>query len=103
MPVGVFKTSMPEDADFTMTLSAPACAVKVVYWGAVTRAKDPVVAYGGYANSGVADVQNGQATISLKKPKAYSVFGRQLAPHVHYRWITTRGLLSSVRTARIDS
>lgn len=102
MPIGVFRVSEPASADYQVTLDAPSSAVRVVYWGSSITAKDPVRAYGGYTNSGVADVSAaGQAVINLRKPKAYSVWGWNIPAHIHYRWITSRGILSSVKTLYI--
>ena len=103
MPAGVFDARIPKGADVKFSLPAPPDAIKCVFWGSVAESKDPYEAYGGYANSGVADVEAGTnaATIALKMPKAYSVYGKRLAPHVHYRWVTARGMLSGVRTVTL--
>ena len=99
MPTGILRVQKPSRANFRMTLTAPPDAVRCVFWGSVVSASDPWTAYGSYENAGVADVVNGQAVVELVKPVAYKVNGRTLAPHVHYRWVGTRGLLSGVRTA----
>ena len=102
MPVGVFKVSEPSSADYRVTVDAPSSAVRVVYWGSSITAKDPVRAYGGYTNSGVADVTaDGKAVLTLRRPKAYSVWGWNIPAHIHYRWITSRGILSTVKTVYI--
>jgi hypothetical protein len=102
MPVGVFKPTMPAEANVQYELVAPENAVRVVYWGSSIKAKDPIQAYGGYVNSGVADVTaDRKALIKLQKPKEYSVWGRTVKPHVHYRWVTARGILSSVKTMQV--
>jgi hypothetical protein len=102
MPVGVFKTSEPAYADSQYELTAPSNAIRVVYWGSSIKAKDPIRAYGGYVNSGVADVSaDGKAVLRLRRPKEYEVLGYEIRPHVHYRWITSRGILSSVKTLYI--
>jgi hypothetical protein len=102
VPVGILKeTKSPKDANYSMTIRVPPCAQRVMYWGAIVKSKNPVTAYGGYTNAGIADVKNGMATLTLKKPTEYSVRGFELKPHVHYRWITGRGLLSSVHTAPV--
>lgn len=99
MPTGILRIQKPSRANFRMTLTAPPDAVRCVFWGSVVSASDPWTAYGGYENAGVADVVNGQAVVELVKPVAYEVNGRTLAPHIHYRWVGTRGLFSGVRTA----
>jgi hypothetical protein len=102
VPVGILKESNPpQDADFSITIDVPKCAIRVMYWGSIVKSKNPVTAYGGYTNAGIADVSQGKATLVLKKPTSYSVRGFELKPHVHYRWITARGLLSSVHTAPV--
>jgi hypothetical protein len=100
MPVGILQpTRAPDGADFSVTLKAPADAIRVMYWGAILKTDDPIQAYGGFTNAGIADVSNGQALLQLRKPKAYSINGKALPAHVHYRWITAGGMLSGVRTA----
>jgi hypothetical protein len=99
MPVGILRPVKPDAVDFSVTIKAPADAIRVIYWGASLKADDPIQAYGGYTNAGIADVSNGQALLELGKPKAYSINGKALPAHVHYRWITAGGMLSGVRTA----
>lgn len=101
MPSGILTPSHPSDADFAVTLQAPCKAVRVIYWGSVVSAKNPIQAYGGYTNAGIADVVNGHATLKLKKPKAYGIRGTKLPPHVHYRWINASGILGSVKTIQV--
>jgi len=101
MPSGIFHTQKPNDANYSAVLQAPEKAVRCVFWGSVLEAKDPYAAYGGYANAGVSDVVNGTATVSLKKPVKYSINGKVLPAHIHYRWVGPRGMLSGVRTAHV--
>lgn len=102
VPVGILKeTEVPKDSDFAASVKVPKCAVRVMYWGSIVKSKNPVTAYGGYTNAGIADVKDGMATLILKKPVSYSVKGFELKPHIHYRWITSRGLLSSVHTVPV--
>ncbi len=99
MPTGVFNVRAPKDADMMFSLQAPKDAVKCVYWGSVMDAENPYEAYGGYTNSGVADVRaDGTTVIAIRRPKPYTVFGKRTPPHVHYRWVGPRGMLSGVRT-----
>lgn len=102
VPVGILKESVPDGADFSTTINVPKCAIRVMYWGSIVKSKNPQTAYGGYTNAGIADVSQGKATLVLKKPTSYSVRGFELKPHVHYRWITARGLLSSVHTVPVN-
>ena len=103
MPTSVFRPFAPEDAELEITMEAPPSAVRVVYWASSVRADDPVRAYGGYSNAGVADVDEdtGVVVLFVMTPKPYAVGGSTLAPHVHYRWVTARGMLSSVKTLYI--
>jgi len=104
MPAGVLDVKTPKDADMTIALKAPADATKCVFWGSVIESDDPYEAYGGYTNAGVADVRaDGIAVVSLRTPKKYSIFGgKRLQPHVHYRWVGPRGMLSPVKTATLS-
>jgi hypothetical protein len=99
MPTGLLTPQTPRDSDMSIQLDAPKSAVRCVYWGSVTTAKDPIQAYGGFNNGGIADVVDGRVKLALLRPKPYSVYtGKKLAPHVHYRWIGPRGMLSAVKT-----
>lgn len=99
VPTGALKVSSAPGADLTVTIRAPKRATKAVYWAAVADGDDPIRAYGGYANAGVADVTaDGTATLRIKRPPSYQVHGKRLPPHVHYRWAFADGLLSGVRT-----
>ena len=101
MPSGIFDVQKPKGANYSAVLQAPEKAVRCVFWGSVLEAKDPYTAYGGYTNAGVSDVVNGTATVSLKKPVKYSINGKVLPAHIHYRWDGPRGMLSGVRTAQV--
>jgi hypothetical protein len=104
MPTGLLTPQTPRDSDMSVMLTAPKSAVRCIYWGSVTSAKNPIQAYGGFSNGGIADVVNGRVKLSLLRPKPYSVYtGKILAPHVHYRWIGARGILSEVKTVAITS
>lgn len=101
MPVGLLEPRTPTNATMTYIAKAPADAMRVVYWGSVVESGDPIVAYGGYHNSGIADVVGGQAVMRFQTPKAYSINGTSLPRHIHYRWITATGMLSAVKTAYV--
>lgn len=101
MPVGLLKAQTPRDSDFAVVLDAPSHAMRCVYWGSVNASDDPIQAYGGFSNGGIADVVDKKVKLALQKPKAYSVAGRLLQPHVHYRWIGPRGMLSAVKTVAV--
>jgi hypothetical protein len=102
MPVSVFRPMTPTDPELEITLSAPSDAVRVVYWASSIAADDPIRAYGGYSNAGVADVtEDGIATLYIRHPQPYSVGSTTLAPHVHYRWISARGMLTGIKTLAV--
>lgn len=103
MPTGIIKPTVPPKSDTSLTIAAPPQAVRCVYWGAVVDANDPIEAYGGFTNAGVADVVHGNVTVRLKRPTSYKIHGKRVAPHVHYRWVGPRGMLSSVKTAYLES
>jgi hypothetical protein len=102
MPTGLLTPQTPRDSDMSIMLDAPKSAVRCIYWGSVTSSNDPIQAYGGFSNGGIADVVNGRVKLALLRPKAYLVYTRKtLAPHVHYRWIGPRGMLSDVKTVAV--
>jgi len=101
MPVGLLEPRIPTRPTMTYVAKAPSNAMRVVYWGSVVESSDPIVAYGGYHNSGIADVVNGEAVMRLQTPKVYSINGTSLPRHIHYRWITATGMLSAVKTAYV--
>lgn len=101
LPPPALAPRTPERADMAVRLRAPKRAVKCVYWGSVMSATDPHQAYGGYLNSGVADVDtSGYVKLVLRRPKPYSIYGggKKQPPHLHYRWVNARGMLGGVRT-----
>lgn len=101
MPTGVFQPIEPRNPDLEVILEAPENAVRVVFWASSITADDPITAYGGFSNAGVADVSDsGTAVLRIRRPVPYAVAGTILAPHVHYRWITATGMLSSVKTVK---
>lgn len=97
-PIGVLKPQSPRRHDTSVSVKAPADAISAVFWASERAADDPFSAYGSYKNSGVAEVINGEALFRVVAPKPYSIRGKTVAPHVHYRWITKTGMLSGVRT-----
>lgn len=98
--------------------------VKVIYWAAEPKDKKdklnyPRKAYGDYANSGVANIdETGHATLYLKCPQQYKLphrkrlfFKQNILPtlgsvallpkHVHYRVAYKSGILSRVKTLKV--
>ena len=94
----------------TVKVNVPPFA-KVVYWAAdpenetMKVAKDPWVAYAYYENSGISTAdKNGIALLLLNKPIEYEVgniYRKKLNRHVHYRYCSSPGMLSEVKTAYI--
>jgi len=75
---------------------------KVIYWAAQPSKvvfKTPFEAYNDFANVGIANIKNKQATLHVQCPSSYIVpGGKQLTPHVHYRVVYPNGILGSVKT-----
>jgi hypothetical protein len=96
----------PDGAELTVTVTDVPVNAKVVYWAAEPSTGivgNPWDAYGKYKNSGVATANaNGTAQLRIRKPTGYKVpSGRELKPHVHYRFCQESGILSSIRTAKL--
>ena len=93
----------PDSAELTVTVTDVPAGTKVVYWAAepsTSIVSNPWDAYGKYENSGVATSdKNGHVHLKFRKPTAYKVpSGRELKPHVHYRFCQESGILSEVRS-----
>ena len=93
----------PDSAELTVTVTDVPAGTKVVYWAAepsTSIVSDPWKAYGKYENSGVATSDaSGKAVLSVRKPTGYKLpSGRELKPHVHYRFCQKPGMLSEIRT-----
>lgn len=83
---------------------------KVIYWAAedgdprqpsvVQNAKD---AYGEYLNSGVLVADgNGVAIVVIRCPQNYQVWKFKLHKHLHYRYVSGKGMLSPIHTKKIE-
>lgn len=91
----------PSDATIEVEVDAEPGATKVAYWASDVGtgvAKNPWVAYGTYTNSGVAQVRGGKATLRLRCPAIYTVRGKVLPRHVHYRSIFPSGIVGKIET-----
>jgi len=89
----------------TIYVNAPD-GTKVAYWASMPNAevvKNPETAYKQYQNAGVTTVKNGQATLTLNCPSQYRIppFNKKLEKHVHYRIITTNGMISEIHTVKV--
>lgn len=99
---------IPKGANVETTISVQAVnGTKIAYWGAEPTdpshvVATPKLAYADYKNAGVAIVQGGKATLKFFCPTKYNVpWGSTLERHVHYRIITTTGLISPVHTTYV--
>jgi len=74
---------------------------KIIYWAANpsnSNIDSPIVAYGDFDNSGIANIVNGVATISLLCPANYKVGLLTLPKHIHFRVVNKDGILSKIYT-----
>jgi uncharacterized membrane protein YuzA (DUF378 family) len=79
---------------------------KVIYWASNSSDKvvnNPVDAYGKYENQGIAIANNkGEAVLKVNKPTPYVVpSDRLLKAHVHYRYWTSNGMTSEIKTVLV--
>lgn len=108
LPMSVLKDQLvPEGADKEVTVAVAAKdGTKVIYWGALPADKTmetPWVAYGNYANTGIAVVKDGHVTFRFQCPAKYRVpSGRALDRHVHYRTCCDKNvMLSPIQTVYV--
>jgi hypothetical protein len=108
LPPSILLLSEQKDTNVEIKIDAPG-AIKVVYWAAKEDdgkvIMDPQDAYGDYENVGISAVKKDRAILKLKCPTTYKVMkGRkQLPKHVHFRLIYANGVLSEVRTLKLDT
>jgi hypothetical protein len=108
LPPSILLLSEQKDTNVEIKIDAPG-AIKVVYWAAKEDdgkvIMDPQDAYGDFENVGISAVKKDRAILKLKCPTSYKVMkGRkQLPKHVHFRLIYANGVLSEVRTLKLDS
>jgi hypothetical protein len=92
----------PGDATIEVKVRAQPGATHVAYWASDVGQgikKNPWIAYGQYTNSGVAKVNSvGMATLRLRCPVRYTVRGKVLPRHVHYRSVYPSGIVDKVET-----
>lgn len=104
MPCGSLVQKVPENATISVPIQA-APGVNVIYWAAEEGdhvKKDPIIAYSQYTNAGVVQAdQKGVAVLRVRKPAAYHVPGKTLAPHIHYRTCESDGMLGRVYTVYV--
>jgi|APGre2960657373_1045057.scaffolds.fasta_scaffold02658_9 hypothetical protein len=105
IPPTLFKDAFtPQEADVFTTIDVKAPnGSKVLYWAAEAGnavVASPKAAYGPFANSGIAVVNNDQATLKFKCPTEYNVPWKvKLSRHVHYRVCCTESnMIGPVKT-----
>jgi len=93
--------SAPDEATVEVEVVAEPGATHVAFWASDVGEgvkKNPWVAYGSYKNSGIAVVRGGKATLHLRCPSIYTVRGKVLPRHVHYRSVFESGIVGKVET-----
>lgn len=113
-PPSAFSKSRPEFADIEVQISVPQGEWShVVYWAADRKeasASDEIKfaseAYNQFENSAVEPVKAGtDHTLKIQCPQQYYVrkygFQKVLPKHVHYRFISPRGIVSRVYTKKV--
>jgi hypothetical protein len=100
---------LSEQANTNATVKVKANgAEKVAYWAAHPDhgyvEEDPYKAYSTYKNFGVAAVKDGYAILKLRCPTEYKVYNGmvKLPKHVHYRLIYSNGVVSEVKTIKLE-
>jgi uncharacterized membrane protein YuzA (DUF378 family) len=107
IPPSLLLISEQANTDTEVQVYSPG-AIKVVYWAAQEDKNesiaDPFTAYGDYKNVGIAAVKDDYATLKLKFPTKYKVgkFNRELTHHLHFRFVYSNGVLSEVKTLKLD-
>ena len=109
MPCSGLEDRTPSGADTTVTVHVTSNA-KLIYWAAEPEAdqlkqiQDWKLAYSAFKNIGVTTAdQTGTATLSVRKPQAYTVpFKGRLEPHIHYRVCGEGGIMGRVNTVFIN-
>lgn len=104
VPSNVFQVSMPKDANIKVNVPVEYGASKVVYWATMSGdvVSTPEEGYRGTRNVGVAEITGDTVELNLMCPRKYKVWGKILPKHVHYRFIMDTGILSPVKTAKVE-
>ena len=74
---------------------------KIIYWAANSSDSiidSPVTAYSDFNNSGIANIVNNIAVISILCPANYKVGFQTLNKHIHFRVVNSNGILSKIYT-----
>jgi hypothetical protein len=78
---------------------------RVLFWASKSSPKifkTPLEAYTGSVNGGVTMVKGKKAVFNIECPAGYNVNASTLSPHVHYRVVMPKGMLSPVKTVKVD-
>ncbi len=109
IPPSIMLLSEQADTNVELKIYAPEEAIKVVYWAARADTgnifDNPYDAYNKFENYGIAAVKDGKAILKFKCPNSYKVgkfTKKQLPKHVHMRFVYENGVLSEVKTQKID-
>jgi len=109
MPPSIMLLSEQGNTNTELKIHAPEDAVKVVYWAARPDTgkiiDNPYDAYDKFENYGIAAIKNGVAILKLNCPNSYKVgkhIKKQLPKHVHMRFVYENGVLSEVKTQKLD-
>lgn len=98
-PSGVLQPMFPKNANVEYILDKLPSNATIIYWGASEESYDPKKAYSDYINTGVVKSDEyGMAKLKFICPSTYSVYGRTLPKHIHYRYSLSSGLFSEVFT-----
>ncbi len=109
MPPSIMVLSEQGNTNVELKIDAPEEAIKVVYWAARADTgkviNNPYDAYDKFENYGIAAVKDGKAILKLNCPNSYKVgkvMKKQLPKHVHLRFVYENGVLSEVKTQKLD-
>jgi len=105
LPSTVLYARTPDKASVIINVKVPAGATHVMYWASESGAgivPNPFDAYGNYANAGVVEATaDGMATLKIRCPSQYTVRGRTMPRHVHYRAVYKSGIAGPVETVNV--
>ena len=107
-PCSALTEKEPEYSNTSVSVMVPPNS-KVIYWAAESpnksnsKLKSFEDAYDEYDNSGVTRAnESGVAILRFRAPQGYSIpSGKELKPHVHYRYCKYPGMLSRIETVYV--
>lgn len=97
----------PENSNIETNIDVNAPdGTKIIYWGAIPSDKNimtPLNAYHNYENAGISYVHQGKALLRFNCPSKYNIpWGKTLDRHLHYRLVSSIGMLSPIETVYIN-